>query len=58
MRMTQYRQTKSGTWHIVYNDRTNCSRYKDANWKSDEVVNKSDLPMNAKICKKCLINNQ
>lgn len=56
--MTKYRQTKSGTWHVVYNDRANCNRYKDTNWVNDKLLELSDLPSNAKICKKCFTNNQ
>ncbi len=53
-----YRQTKSGTWHLLYINRANCSIYKDLNWKNEEKVEEKDLPENAKICKKCFANNQ
>lgn len=58
MDMNIYRQAKSGTWHIVYMERTNCNRFNPTNWKNDKLLKRNELPETAKICKKCFINNQ
>ncbi len=53
-----YRQVKSGMFHLVYMNRTNCNRYKDANWKNNKIFKLEELPYGAKVCKKCLTNNK